>query len=141
MHFENFSVIVKFNPPIRGIKCPYFFNMTSFKRIVQKSGKISFGFFFGDLKTPKGHFEIKVHILWEGPKFLRNLNLRFVQCSNGQIYNFVAFSEYINFNWPLVFTNIWSLAIKVRPWIPVQPNLTELAKTCLNMSILVECPR
>ena len=28
----------------------------------------------------------KVHIFWEGHKFLRNLHRRFVQCGNGQIY-------------------------------------------------------
>ena len=38
----------------------------------------------------------KVHIFWEGHKILRNLRRRFVLCSNGQ--NFVAFSEYMNFN-------------------------------------------
>ena len=44
-----------------------------------------------------------IYIFWEGHKFLRNLHCRFVLCSNGQIYggdfaNFVAFSEYMNFN-------------------------------------------
>ena len=29
----------------------------------------------------------KVHIFWEGHKFLRNLHCRFVLCSNGQIYS------------------------------------------------------
>ena len=29
----------------------------------------------------------KVHIFWEGHIFLRNLHLRFVLCSNGQIYS------------------------------------------------------
>ena len=29
---------------------------------------------------------IKVHIFWEGHKFLQNLHHRFVVCSNGQIY-------------------------------------------------------
>ena len=29
---------------------------------------------------------LKVHIFWEGPKILQNLHLRFVLCSNGQIY-------------------------------------------------------
>ena len=29
----------------------------------------------------------KVHIFWEGHMFLRNLHLRFVLCSNGQIYS------------------------------------------------------
>ena len=43
----------------------------------------------------------KVHIFWEGHKFLRNLHRRFVLCSNGQIYGGdfpknVAFSEYMN---------------------------------------------
>ena len=45
----------------------------------------------------------KVHIFWEGHKFLRNFHRRFVLCSNSQIcgeilQNFVAFSEYLNFN-------------------------------------------
>ena len=31
-------------------------------------------------------FQSKVHIFWEGHKFLRNLHCRFVLCSNGQIY-------------------------------------------------------
>ena len=29
----------------------------------------------------------KVHIFWEGHKFLRNLHRRFVLCNNGQIYD------------------------------------------------------
>ena len=30
---------------------------------------------------------IKVHIFWDGHKFLQNLHRRFVLCSNGQIYS------------------------------------------------------
>ena len=52
-------------------------------------------------------FFVKVHIFWEGHKFLRNLHRRFVLYSASQIYsalmhaveisqNFVAFSEYMN---------------------------------------------
>ena len=44
----------------------------------------------------------KVHIFWEGHKYLRNLHRIFVLCSNSQIYSgyfakFYGFSEYINF--------------------------------------------
>ena len=53
-------------------------------------------------------FCVKVHIFWEDNKILRNLHRRFVLCSNCQLdsvkstveilQNFVAFSEYMNFN-------------------------------------------
>ena len=49
--------VVKINRRISGIKCPYFFDLTPFKRLGQKSLK-KFRSFLGDLKTPKGHFEI-----------------------------------------------------------------------------------
>ena len=47
---------------------------------------------------------VKVHIFWEGHKILRNLHLTFDYStavkSKGKIsQNFVAFSEYMNFNW------------------------------------------
>ena len=40
-------------------------------------------FFWGRLIASSS---IKVHIFWEGYKFLQNLHRRFVICSNGQIY-------------------------------------------------------
>ena len=44
---------------------------------------------------------VKVHIFWEGHKILRNLHQLFVLCTASQIeilQNFVALSEYMNFN-------------------------------------------
>ena len=52
----------------------------------------------------RGSSRIKVHILWEVHKILQNLHRKFVLCSDSQIFdveilqNFVAFSEYMNFN-------------------------------------------
>ena len=37
-------------------------------------------------RNMNGRF-IKVHIFWDGHKFLQNLHRRFVLCSNGQIYS------------------------------------------------------
>ena len=50
--------------------------------------------------------KIKVHIFWEGHKILQNLHLTFdcMYCSQKYVrkvkisQNFVAFSEYMNFN-------------------------------------------
>mgnify|MGYP006864198437 CR=1 FL=1 len=41
----------------------------------------------------------KVHVFWEGHKILRTLHLTFVLCSANQkqVEEFVAFSEYMNF--------------------------------------------
>ena len=47
----------KQNPPISGIKFPYFFDLTFFKRLGQKSLQ-KIRWFLGDLKTSKGHFKI-----------------------------------------------------------------------------------
>ena len=49
----------------------------------------------------------KVHIFWEGHKILQNLHRRFDHYYIGQIYGgdlekFVAFSEYMNFNFFLI---------------------------------------
>ena len=43
--------------PISNIKCPYFFDLTSFRKLGQKSWKKIVGF-LEDLKTPNGHFKI-----------------------------------------------------------------------------------
>ena len=42
--------------------------------------------------------EIKVHIFWEGHKFLRYLLVVTVKSTMENSQNFVAFSEYMNFN-------------------------------------------
>ena len=47
----------KKNQPISVIKCPYFFDLTSFYRLGQKSLEF-FCWFLVNLKTPKEHFEI-----------------------------------------------------------------------------------
>ena len=48
----------------------------------------------------------KVHIFWEGNKFLRNLHSRFVLCSNSQIYG----RDFAKFLSPS--QNIWTLQPK-----------------------------
>ena len=48
----------------------------------------------------------KVHIFWEGHKFLQNLHRRFVLCSNGQIYG----GDFRKILWPS--QNKWTLNYK-----------------------------
>ena len=62
---------------------------------------------------------LKVHIFWEGHKILWNLHRRFVLCGASQItveisQNFLAFSEYMNFNcqilyFPMMNQRHWTL--------------------------------
>ena len=47
----------KYNPPISGIKCPYFFDLTSFLRLGQKH-RIIFVCFLVEMKTLKFAFKI-----------------------------------------------------------------------------------
>ena len=44
-----------------------------------------------------GKYLSKVHIFWEDHKILKNLHRKFDRYYIGQIYEFVAFSEYTNF--------------------------------------------
>ena len=55
-----------------------------------------------EMRMPPVHS--KVDIFWEGHKILRNLHQLFVLCTASQMIgeDFMAFSEYMNFN-----TNIW----------------------------------
>ena len=57
-----------------------------------------------------GHFG-KVHIFSEGHKILRNLHLRFVLCSNGQIYsgNFAKFCSLLSKKWTLIWLHTCNL--------------------------------
>ena len=55
----------------------------------------------------------KVKVCDKDTKILRNHHLRFVLCSNGQIYdgvsqNFVVFSKYMNFTYPLPRDQVWT---------------------------------
>ena len=58
-------------------------------------------------------YMIKLRFCDKGIKFLRNYHLRFVLCSNCQIYggvsqNFVAFSKYMNFIYLLSRDQAWT---------------------------------
>ena len=72
----------------------------------------------------------KVHIFWEGHKFLRNLHRRFVLCSNGQIYggDFAKFCGLLRI-YELYICNIltkYTFTIKVVPegWAVTVSRLT-----------------
>ena len=70
--------------------------------ILLPSNFVSYIYLSSNFIRPK-YWNIKVHIFWEGHKILQNLLQLFVLCTASKILveilqNFVAFSEYMNFN-------------------------------------------
>ena len=67
----------------------------------------------------KRKFNGRVHIFWEGHKCLRNLHLRFVLCSNSQIYGgdfwkFCGLHRIYELWWITIFLySFWTIYLKI----------------------------
>ena len=86
----------------------------------------------------------KVHIFWEGHKFLRNFHPSFVLCSNGQISggDFAKFCGFLRiYELYSILWNLWSTKFKVCEIPPATKILVENDRSRLNVvfSCLIAC--
>ena len=87
------------------------------KKLSVKQHELECGFSYSVLRDISKlciTLNVKVHIFWESHKMLRNLHLTFVLCCESKVKiskNFVAFSEYMNFD-KIDAWKDWNLKLK-----------------------------